>query len=118
MASTPASAVRCAAKGLRHRRCVAVLVVSSCPRYCNAPLGLGPGCHGMTLLPLWRVSSGVREIVAFLDGALSPFPYDASEGVHACEILLGIRASQEKNGAFVPLPMAPDDKAVAVARWA
>jgi hypothetical protein len=28
------------------------------------------------------------EIVAALDGELS-FPYDAAEGVHACEILLG-----------------------------
>lgn len=60
----------------------------------------------------------VREIVAALDGQLSPFPYDASEGVHACEILLGIRASHEKTGAFIPLPMGPADRAVAVARWA
>ena len=79
------------------------------------------------------------EIVAALDGELT-FPYDAAEGVHACEILLGtmpfypcfasvseqihhpqlagIRASHAKNGAFVSLPMAADDRAVAVARWA
>ena len=58
----------------------------------------------------------VREIVATLDGD-APFPYDGAEGVHACEILLGVMASDRKNGAFVTLPMLPEDRDVA-AKWA
>ena len=58
----------------------------------------------------------VREIVATLDGT-APFPYDPREGVHACEILLGVMASHKKNGAFVSIPMGPEDYEVA-ARWA
>ena len=38
-------------------------------------------------------------------------------GLHACEILLGVMASHKKGGAFVDLPMGPEDHAVA-ARWA
>ena len=62
-----------------------------------------------------------------LDGTPPSFPlsldgstgqhWTAAEGVHACEILLGVRASHAKRGAFVPLPLRGDDHAVA-ARWA
>jgi hypothetical protein len=69
----------------------------------------------------------VREIVDRLDGTPPSFPlslngstgqhWTAAEGVHACEILLGVRASHVKGGVFVPLPLRGDDHAVAV-RWA
>jgi hypothetical protein len=40
-----------------------------------------------------------------------------AEGVHACEILLGVMASHEKDGAFVTLPMTGEDHEVR-AKWA
>ena len=59
----------------------------------------------------------MREMVAHLDGD-APFPYDGVSvvdggGVHACEILLGVMASSEKDGQFVDLPLGPGDHGVA-----
>jgi hypothetical protein len=63
----------------------------------------------------------VREMVAHLDGD-APFPYDGVSivdggGVHACEILLDVMASSEKDGQFVDLPLGPGDHD-ATAKWA
>ena len=50
----------------------------------------------------------VGEIVGWLDG--EPFPYDATEAVRTLEGILAFHASHQHNAAWVPLPLAGDDR--------
>ena len=54
----------------------------------------------------------VAEIVASLDG--EPFTYDAELAAHTLEIIAAIHASHSRNGAFVDLPLAGDDRDLVV----
>lgn len=54
----------------------------------------------------------VAEIVASLDG--EPFTYDAELAAHTLETITAIHASHNRNGAFVDLPLAGDDRDLVV----
>ena len=54
----------------------------------------------------------VAEIVSSLDGAA--FSYEAELAVHTLEIIAGIHASHHRNGVFVDLPLAGDDRDLVV----
>ncbi len=60
-------------------------------------------------LPMDRA---VTEIVEALDGA--PFSYDAELAVHTLEIIAAVHASHGRNGSFVNLPLAAEDRDLVV----
>ena len=51
----------------------------------------------------------VDEIVQYLDGD-AEFPYDAEEGRLTFEAIVGFHASHHRNGQFVDLPLAGEDR--------
>jgi UDP-N-acetylglucosamine 3-dehydrogenase len=51
----------------------------------------------------------VAEMVAWLDGE-AEFSYPAEESVHTLEVILALHASHARNGAWVQLPLAGDDR--------